>query len=401
MEREETIMWMHKTALTIVTGFAATLLTASPHMTADAQDTVNIGMFTSLTGPSAIVGKDMQRGVELAINRVNEGYEVPLKDGSTRAIGPGVNGSQIRLIVEDSESRPQAAMDSVRKLVNVDNVSVVLGEYSSGLTLPTGQFINENGVVQISIGANSPKLRDVGPFFFDMIGLATLQGSAMVDLAEQAIGAKTFATFMPNNPYGVGVELAVCEAAKERGSECVATVRYEEQKTDYRAELQQANAPNPDAVIFFAYGAEAQLVLRQAYELGLNASEKWFGTEVSNWVNEVTDTPEIAEGVRGIEHDVGGDFYNEQYAGPYEEAYGEKPLTVFGGYGYDAAMIAALAIKEAGSTEPDKIREAVHKAAETYKGVTGDKAVDEEGMQTNEDYAILIYKDGGLQPYTP
>lgn len=394
-------MWMQKTALTIVTGVAAVFLAASAERTANAQDTVSIGLFTSLTGASAVVGEDMQRGVELAINRVNEGYEVPMKDGSTRAIGPGVNGSQIRLIVEDAESRPQGAMDAVRKLVNVDNVPVVLGEYSSGLTLPTGQFTNESGVVHISIGANSPKLREIGPFFFDMIGLATLQGPAMVNLAEEAIGAKTFATFMPNNPYGVGVELAVCEAARERGFECVASVRYEEQKTDYRAELQQVSAPNPEAVIFFAYGADARLVLRQAYELGLETSEKWFGTEVSNWVNEVSETPEIAEGIRGIEHDVGGDFYNEQYAMPYEEAYGEKPLTVFGGYGYDAAMIAALAIEEAGSTDPDAIREAVHEVAEAYRGVTGDKSVDEDGMQTTEDYALLIYENGGLQPYTP
>lgn len=393
-------MWLRSTALALATG-ATLALTPSITPSAYAQDTVDIGMFTSLTGQSAIVGQDMQRGVEMAINRVNEGYDVPMKDGSTRTLGPGVSGSEINLIVEDAESRPQGAMDAVRKLVNVDDVPVVLGEYSSGLTLPTGQFTNENGVVQISIGANSPRLREIGPFFFDMIGLATLQGPAMVDLAEEAVDAQTFATFMPNNPYGVGVEMAVCEAAEERGGECVATVRYEEQKSDYRAELQQVGAPEPDAIIFFAYGADAQLVLRQAYELGLDTADKWFGTEVSNWVNEVSENPEIAEGIRGIEHDVGGDFYDEQYAGPYEEAYGEPPLTVFGGYGYDAAMIAALAIEEAGSTDADAIREAIPQVAETYQGVTGDKSVDEDGMQVNEDYAVLIYKDGELQPYEP
>ncbi len=370
---------------------------------ADAQDdTVRIGQFTSLTGPSAIVGRDMQRGVQLAIERVNEGYEVPLKDGGTRTIGPGLlGGKRVEVIVEDSESRPRAAMDAVRKLVNVDGVPVVLGEYSSGLTLPTGQFTNEQGVVQISIGANSPRLREIGPYFFDVIGLATLQGEPLVKLAQDEIGAETFATFMPNNPYGVGVEIAVCEAAEELAGGCVAQVRYEEQKSDYRAELQQLTAPNPDAVVFFAYGAEAQLILRQAYELGLDAGERWFGTEVSNWANEVGDTPEIAEGIRGIEHDVGGDFYETEYAKPYEERFGEPPLTVFGGYGYDAAMLAALAIEQAGSTDPDAIREALFEVAKDYQGVTGDKSFDEDGMQQNEDYATFIYKDGGLQPYTP
>ena len=67
-------------------------------------------------------------------------------------------------------------MKAVRKLVNVDKVAIVIGEYSSGKTMPTGQWTNENKVVHISIGANSPKLRDIGPYFFSTIRLASLQG---------------------------------------------------------------------------------------------------------------------------------------------------------------------------------------------------------------------------------
>lgn len=366
-----------------------------------AQDAVKIGLFTPLSGASSIVGQDMQRGVQLAIDRVNAGYEVPLKGGETRKIGPGVLGKQINLIVEDDESRAAAAMDAVRKLVNVDNVAVVLGEYSSGRTLPTGQWTNENKVVHISIGANSPKLRDVGPYFFDAIGLASLQGPQLIKLAMSEVGAKTVATFFPNNPYGVGVEIAACDAAKEMGLECVAKVRYEEQKTDYRPELRQLMAPAPDAVVFFAYGAEAALVLRQAYELGLDTAGKWIGTEVSNWEHEVTDTPEIAEGIRGIEHAVGGDFYRSEYADPYRERFGEPPLTAFGAFGYDAGMLAALAIDDAGSTDSDAIREALLKVSQNYRGLTGDLAFDKDGMRTHQEYGTFIYKDGALQSYTP
>ena len=192
-------------------------------------------------------------------------------------------------------------MDAVRKLVNVDKVAIIIGEYSSGKTMPAGQWTNENKVVHISIGANSPKLCDIGPYFFSTIGLASLQGPQLVKLAKSEVGAKTLATLFPNNPYGVGVEIATCEAAPKLGLECIAKIRYEEAKTDYKPELRQLMAPNPDAVIWFAYGAEAALVLRQAYEMGIKAAEKWIGTEVSNWEPEVKDTPEIAEGLRGIE----------------------------------------------------------------------------------------------------
>jgi branched-chain amino acid transport system substrate-binding protein len=196
------------------------LVTGAP--SAGAQEQVKIGLFTPLTGASSVVGIDMQRGVQLAIERVNAGYEVPLKDDATRSIGPGLLGSEAQLIVEDDESRAAAAMDAVRKLVNVDAVHVVLGEYSSGRTLPTGQFTNENGIVHISIGANSPMLREVGPYFFNAIGLASLQGPQLISLAQAEVGATTIATLFPNNPYGVGVEtsnsavLAEIKAASER-----------------------------------------------------------------------------------------------------------------------------------------------------------------------------------------
>lgn len=368
---------------------------------ANAQEGVKIGLFTPLSGASSVVGLDMQRGVQLAIDRINAGYEVPMLDGTTMMVGPGLLGGPITLIVEDDESRPPAALDAARKLVDVDEVAVVLGEYSSGRTLPVGQFTNESGVPHISIGANAEALRDVGPYFFDAIGLAGLQGPQLVQMAVDLAGAETIGTFFPNNPYGVGVEIATCEAAAAMGLTCVSTIRYEEQKTDYRPELNQLMAPEPDAVVFFAYGADATLILRQAYELELDTAGTWFGAEVSNWTADVAEIPQVAEGIRGVEHAVAGPFYEEQYLQPYIDAFGEEPLTAFGAFGYDAAMLAALAIAEAGSTDGDAIRDAIMSVSTQYMGITGNLSFDEDGMRLYQEYGTFIYTNGGLEPYTP
>ena len=383
-----------------VFGALAALAVAVSAPAADAQP-VKFGMITPLTGASSVVGLDMQRGAELAMKRINDGYDVPQKEGDPVKIGPGLLGEPAQLIVEDDESRPASAMDAVRKLVNTDGVPIVIGEYSSGRTLPTGQFTNENKVIQISTGANAPALRDVGPYFFSAIGLATAEGPALVELAQKLLGAKKIATLFPNNPYGVGVEVATCEAAPKFGAECVAKVRYEEQKTDYRPELRQLTAPNPDAVIFFAYGADAALIMRQAYELGLDAGNKWIGTEVSNWEQDVKDAPQIAEGIRGIEHAVSGDFYESQYAKPYTDANGEAPLTAFGAFAYDATMLAGLAVQKAGSTNTDAVAAALLEVSKTYKGLTGDLTLDKDGMRVSQGYGDFIFKDGKLQPFTP
>jgi len=365
---------------------------------------VNLGLFTSLTGSSAVVGQDMQRGAQLAVDQINAGYAVPMKDGSTVKLGPGLLGGNVTLSVEDAQSDPKAAMDAVRKLVEVDKVPVVLGEYSSGLTLPTGQYTNKNKIVQISIGANSPMLRTIGPYFFDMIALNNVEGPPMVDMAVKDLKAKSFATMVPNNPYGVGLEQALCDAAKAAGGSCAVTVRYESNQTDYRAQLQQVAGANPDAVFFFAYGSDATLLLKQASELGMTPGKNWFGPEMSNWSNEVTANPaiaQIADGIRGIDFSVGGDFYDKTYAAPFKAKYGAAPATDFGAFAYDATMVAALAINAANSADPTAIKGQVIDMAGKYQGVTGDKSMDKDGMQVNATLVDEIYKDGKLQPYTP
>jgi branched-chain amino acid transport system substrate-binding protein len=362
---------------------------------------VKLGQLTSLTGTNAVQGQDMQRGMELAVKRVNEGYEVPLKDGSSVTIGPGLLDGDVKVIVEDTESRPASAMDAVRKLVNVDNVPVVVGEYSSGISVPTGQFTNTNQVIQISVGSTSPKLRDIGPYFFNAIGLDNLMGAALARFAVEDSGAKRFASITPNNPFGVGIEINACKTLKKEFSgECVSTVRYELEKSDYRAEIKQVFAPEPEAGFYTAYGTESRLIFRQMHEMGMELPEGWYADYMTMWSNEVKDIPQVAEGVKGLIVGVSGDFYRNEYADAYEKAYGEAPTTTFGGYAYDAAMMAMLAIHEAGSSELDKVAEAMHKVSQTYKGVTGDKAVDEDGMQKNENYQRMIYKNGELEPYS-
>lgn len=390
---------MRRTMLCSALAVGAAMLLGTVPSTAQAQEEVELGMITSLTGTNAVQGKDIAEGMQLALDRINEGYAVPLKGDETREIGPGLLGKNMSVIVEDTESRPQAAMDAVRKLVNVDNVPLVLGEYSSGVSLPTGQFTNENRVIQISIGSTSPQLREIGPYFFNAIGLDNIGGAELARLAMRDSDAKRFASIVPNNPFGVGMELSACRTVEEMGGECITKVRYELEKTDYKAELNRLFQGDPEAVFYTAYGTEARLIFRQAYELGLEPEKGWYADYMTMWSNEVREIPEAAEGVKGWVVGVSGDFYDREYAAPFEEKYGRAPATAFGAYAYDATMLAALAIKEAGSTDPDEVREALMEVSKTYLGVTGDKTFDDDGMQVEENYEYRIYTDAKLEPY--
>lgn len=382
----------------------ATLFTTLPTglagPAAAADDTVSIGLISPLTGTNAVQGLDIQRGVRLAVDRLNAGFGVPLKDGSRLTLGPGLLGQPVGLIIEDTESRPASAMDAVRKLVNVDDVPAIIGEYSSGVSVPTGQFTNENGTIQISVGSTSPALREIGPYFFNAIGLDNLMGSELARFAVEDTGAKNFTSIVPNNPFGVGMEINACNTVTEdfEGS-CVSKVRYELEKADYRPEIRQLFAPDPEAGFYTAYGTEARLIFRQAYELGLRPPKGWYADYVTMWANLMKEIPEAAEGVKGLMVGVSSDFFDNEYGDAYEAAYGEAPISAFGAYGYDAMMLLALAIDAAGSTDADAIATSLHDVSAAYQGVTGDKTLDADGMQVTESYQRMIYTNGELQPY--
>ncbi|MBK1667568.1 hypothetical protein CKO28_05920 [Rhodovibrio sodomensis] len=388
---------LKRTVASVVALAATAGLSAGPA----AGEPIQLGQLTSLTGTNAVVGQDMERGMQLAVQRVNNGYEVPMDGGETRKLGPGLlDGRQVEVIVENTESRPASAMDAVRKLVNVDDVPVVIGEFSSGISVPTGQFTNRNQTVQISVGSTSPKLAEIGPYMFNAIGLDNIMGAELAQFAMQDSGVKKFASITPNNPFGVGLELNACKTVKQAGGACTRTVRYELNKSDYRPEIKQLFRGDTKAGFFTAYGTEARLILRQMYESGKEMPKGWYADYMTMWSNEVKEIPQVAEGIKGLVVGVDSNFYDTEYAEAYEREFGEAPLTAFGGYAYDAAMMAMLAIDQAGSTKPKQIAEALHEVADDYRGVTGDKAVNENGMQKSESYQRKIFKDGKLRDYT-
>ncbi|CAM5206603.1 Branched-chain amino acid transport system substrate-binding protein OS=Castellaniella defragrans OX=75697 GN=HNR28_002273 PE=3 SV=1 [Castellaniella defragrans] len=385
--------WIHLAAGATTALFLAGLI--SPASAAD----IKIGVLVPLTGASAIQGKDISRGVQLAVDHINKGYAIPLKDGSSVKVDPKVLGGKIQLIVEDTESRPASALDAMRKLVNVDKVPVVLGILSSGVCVPTGQFAQKSKVVEICSSSTSPELRKIGPYLFSAMGLDDLMGRALADFAKEDSGTKNFAVLGTNNPFGVGMEIQACKQLESKdGGQCVTKVRYEEGKSDYNADLRRTVSQNPGAVLFTAYGAEARLMLQEAYQQGIQVSKNWYADYPSLWISDIEKTPQIGEGIRGLEPGSAGPAY-QAYSADYKKAFGENPTSVFGSYAYDSAMLVALAIQKAGASTSDAVRDALTPVSQTYAGVTGDKAFDQDGMQKTESYRHVIVKGGQLVPY--
>jgi branched-chain amino acid transport system substrate-binding protein len=375
---------MKRLAFSIVgISLLAGLLTAGVAVSPVAAGPVTIGSIGPLTGTNAVQGLDMKRGEELALEEIN-------------AAG-GINGNPLKIIWEDTESSAKGGMDAVHKLVEINKVPLIIGAYSSGISLPTGQWTNSKKVIQIAVASTSPKLRDIGPYFFNIIGLDEVMGTMLAEFALES-GAETFASITVNNPFGIGIEIWTEKTINKAGKKWLEAVRYDEKKTDYRAEIERLFAKKPEVVFFTAYGTESKLILKQAYEMGLKPSKSWYADYPTMWSNEVI--PESAEGIKGLEVGMTGGARLEEYQAAYRNKYGkDAKQTAFGAYAYDATWVAALALGMAGSTDSDKTAKALYAVSKVYNGVTGDKTFDKDGMQVTEHYQKMIYQGGKLVPY--
>ena len=349
--------------------------------TQSARADVTLGAVLPLTGSSASIGEDQRRGIELAVQQVN-------------AKG-GVAGQKLAVMVEDSGGNANTALDAARKLTSVNKVPVVLGEFSSGITIPMGQYLVKQGDVHLNIGSSSPAVAKIGDGSFSVIGLDNLSARFA---AQDVFNLKLHkvAVIVPNNSYGQNIAVEFKKAFTALGGSVVAQVLYTEGQSTYRRELQQLSRAAPDAYVYSAYGQEASTINREAYELGI-AKTTWYGIYLSMCTS---DTPaQIAQGQIGLEVASLG-AHGDAYSAAYAVAYHSAPKSSFGSYAYDAVQVAAAAINQAKSADPAKIRAAlriVGKGPDGYDGATGGIAFDAQGQRIAQPYEKVRY----VQPSTP
>lgn len=342
-----------------------------------ASDGVTVGAVLPLTGSSATIGEDQKRGIDLAVADIN-------------ARG-GVLGKPLNVVVEDSTGQANSALDAVKKLITVNKASAVIGEYSSGITIPIAQQLQRSNIVHLNVGSSSPDIAKIGSMSFSVIGLDTL---ASKFTAQELIkrGYKKAALLAPNNSYGSGLETAFKEAFAKDGGTVTADVLYTEGQQSYRAELDRLNQSNPDVFVYSAYGADATVINKEAFESGLN-KKNWFGIYLTMCTS---DSPkQTVEGQMGMDVNyIGPD--GAAYEKAYKKEFGEDFRSTFNGYTYDAVEMLAKAIEKAGSADPAKIAEALHTIGQSYKGVTGDITFDADRQRVAQPYLVLKMQGGQI-----
>lgn len=312
--------------------------------TVPAAGPLKIGGLLSFTGGLASYGQPIYNGIELAVSEINA--------------NGGVNGKPIELVKGDDATTAQVGVSEAQRLVNIEQVSVIIGALASGVSLQVAETVTGPAkVLQISPASTGPALTAAkdDDFLFRTTISDAAQGIVLSNLAvEDNVGS--VCTMYVNTPYGEGLSKSFKEAFVAAGGTVTAEVPHEENLPTYATEL--AQCAGADTMAAMAYPASALTFLREAKEGNMFKHYLFVdGTKDPDMFTSLGYAN--FDGERGTSPSALPTASATTFAEAYTAKYGELPPKPFIKEAYDATYLIALAAEKANSNEGEAIRDAL------------------------------------------
>ncbi|MCY6380655.1 ABC transporter substrate-binding protein [Hoeflea prorocentri] len=315
-------------------------------------DETKIGVLMDITGPIANFIPPLQNAANLAVKHVND--------------QGGLLGGKAVAVYGDTTGTSQGAVDAAQKLVNIENVPIIMGSLMSGTTIAAAEAaIIPAGVTQISPTATSPAMTDLqdNGLVFRIVPSDNYQGEILAKMVLEEGIDKVAVTYV-NNDYGVGIGQTFMEAYKQAGGEIVAEAKHEEKKDSYRSELASLAKGDAQALVVIAYaGDSGGKIVRQSIEGGL--FNNFIGTDglrdellIKNVGADALKTSFFSSPTSPAENPAQKTLHDA-----YNAEYGEGADKAFVDQTYDATFLTLLAVEKAGSTDRSKMAAALREVA--------------------------------------
>ena len=334
-----------------------------------AAEDVKIGVLYPLTGPVAQVGKDAVSAVKTALDIINNSHNIPGMPLAKDAGLKGLGGGKISIVVGDHGGKPDVGVGETEKMLNSDKVHAMFGAYYSSVTGAASQVSERAGIPWVNGESTSPKLTTRGfKYFFRVTPhdgeFTQLMFEFMNDFnSKNNNKLKTVGIIHEDTLWGSDSGGTQNKMANEQGYKVIEKISYKAKTTTLSSEVQRLKAKNPDVLLPSSYTADAYLFLNTAKELDYNpkllvaqnagyTDPKFIATMGSKSEGVITRSPfntDLATTIPMI--GIVNDLFKTHSGG---RDLSDVPARAFTGF-----MALANAINNAGSTDPDKIRQAL------------------------------------------
>lgn len=348
---------------------------------------IKIGVLASLTGALESYGKQTQRGFELGLEYATNGTME-------------VAGKKIEVVFEDTETKPEVAVQKATRLLEDDEVDFLVGSSSSGDTLavlPLAEEYEKIMIVEPAV-ADSITGSEFNPFIF-----RTARNSSQDAVAGAAAIAKPgvkIATFAPDYSFGWDGVAAFKKAAEDLGAEVIIEEFADPAATDFTSNLQKIVEAKPD--FMFVVWAGANSPWNQISDLKMQ--EK--GIKISTGAPDIAALS-IMEPLVGMEgftvyyHTLPKNEVNDYLVKEHKERFNGEVPDLFTPGGMSAAIAIVEALKKSeGETDGNKLIGLMEGMSfETPKGTMTFRAEDHQALQTL--YSIKLEKQDGVDYPVP
>lgn len=345
-------------------GILTVLFLLTLTLTKAGAEAIKIGLITPLTGPVSSYGISVRNAVVMGVDAIN-------------AAG-GINGHFIQLITYDDKGDATEAANITRRLIDRDRVSLIIGPVITPCVLAAAPIAQDARVPLITPTGTGDTITAIGDMIFRAAYKDSFQGETMAIFARESLKLEKISIIYDvANDYSTGLMNAFRNKFRELGGEILSVESYATNDNDFSAQLTSIAMRNPEALFLPDYYSAVGPIMMQARQLSIEAP--FLG--VDGW-----DSPELAQLAGG--HEEGGYFVNhystddqtastQAFIKNFRATYGSEP-DALGALAYDAILITEAALKAAGVTEAEAVKDALGSAA-NIAAATGTINMDPEG----------------------
>lgn len=334
-----------------------------------AVETVKIGFLTPMSGANATYGLQVKAAGEMLVDIVNEAHpEIALELAESAGL-PNLNGAKIELVFADSKQDPTTANSEAKRLITEEGIVALTGQFTSAVTKAVAVTTETYGIPLLT-AASSPTLTDGSNplewYFRTGPNDNTYIEDAFKFLdelnANKGTDLKTVAFVSEDTEFGANIRIAEQTYAEQYGYEVVEDISYSSSATNVSSEVLRLKTANPDVIFMASYSSDAILYLKTFKEqnyapkvllgqrggfvqtdfLDTMAGDTEYIYTTAGWSTDLTNpaTSQLVE------------LYKEYTPDGAELSEGHcKDMT--------SLLLACIAINQAGSTDPETIRDAL------------------------------------------
>lgn len=358
----------------LLAGVIATTLTFG----VAAEDTIKVALAGPTTGPVTQYGTMQNVGAQMAIAKLNE--------------QGGMNGKKLEAVIYDDACEPKQAVTVANQIVN-DGIRFVIGHLCSSSTIPAAKIYDEEGIVMITAASTSPELSEKGYMTtFRTIGLDSQTAPIAAKYIVETLKPKKIAVLHDKQQYGQGLAEGVRAELKKLGRDVDFFEGVNKGQTDFSALVTKMKKEGIDMVYWGGYHPEFSLVVRQAYDQGLEPV--YMGSDgIANG-----DVFAIAgEAAKEILVTIPTDFTSKAENADLVKAFkdkGDDPTGPFVMPAYSAVKVIVDTANALKTEDSEKIAEALH-SGKPYSTPIGEISFKENGDLKTFPFAVYkMNKDG-------